>query len=254
MERKIALITGASSGIGEACARLFAANNYNLILTARRGERLEKLSAELKAGYGSLVHNLVFDIRNRQETEHAIETLPQEWQSVSVLVNNAGLALGLSRFFDGDPDQWDQMLDTNVKGLLYISRMLANRMISAGQGHIINIGSIAGKEVYDRGNVYCASKHAVDALTKAMRLELAEHGVRVTGVHPGAVETEFSIVRFSGDTERARQVYQGFENLVAADIADAVYWAASRPPHVNINDIVIMPAAQPAAGLVHRKS
>lgn len=254
MERKIALITGASSGIGEACARLFAANNYNLILTARRGERLEKLSAELKAGYGSLVHNLVFDIRNRQETEHAIETLPQEWQSVSVLVNNAGLALGLSRFFDGDPDQWDQMLDTNVKGLLYISRMLASRMISAGQGHIINIGSIAGKEVYDRGNVYCASKHAVDALTKAMRLELAEHGVRVTGVHPGAVETEFSIVRFSGDTERARQVYQGFENLVAADIADAVYWAASRPPHVNINDIVIMPAAQPAAGLVHRKS
>lgn len=254
MANRIALITGASSGIGQACARLFAENGYDLILTARREDRLNELAAELKAAHGIRVLNLVFDIRDRQSTEQAVASIPADWQPVDVLVNNAGLALGLSRFFDGDPGQWDTMMDTNVKGLLYISRVMAQKMIAAGRGHIINIGSIAGKEVYDKGNAYCASKHAVDALTKAMRLELAEYGIRVTGVHPGAVETEFSIVRFGGDVQRAEQVYQGFENLVAADIADAVYWAASRPAHVNINDIVIMPTAQPAAGLVHRKS
>jgi NADP-dependent 3-hydroxy acid dehydrogenase YdfG len=171
-----------------------------------------------------------------------------------VLVNNAGLALGLSHFYAGDTNQWDTMIDTNIKGLLYTSRIMAEKMIAHGSGHIVNIGSIAGKEVYENGNVYCASKHAVDALTRSMRIELAPKGVKVTGIHPGAVETEFSIVRFNGDEERAKKVYEGFENLVAADIADAVHWAVSRPLHVNINDIVIMPSAQPAAGVIHRKT
>jgi NADP-dependent 3-hydroxy acid dehydrogenase YdfG len=161
--------------------------------------------------------------------------------------------LGLSHFYAGDTDHWDTMIDTNVKGLLYVSRVFAEKMIARGSGHIVNVGSIAGKEVYENGNVYCASKHAVDALTKSMRLELAAHGIKVTGIHPGAVETEFSIVRFGGDEARAKKVYEGFENLVAADIADAVVWAVSRPAHVNINDIVIMPSAQPAAGMVLRK-
>jgi NADP-dependent 3-hydroxy acid dehydrogenase YdfG len=169
-------------------------------------------------------------------------------------VNNAGLALGLSHFYAGDTDHWDTMIDTNVKGLLYVSRAMAEKMIARGSGHIVNIGSIAGKEVYENGNVYCATKHAVDALTRSMRIELSPKGVKVTGIHPGAVETEFSLVRFGGDAERAKKVYEGFENLVAHDIADAVMWAVSRPAHVNINDIVIMPSAQPAAGVIHRKN
>lgn len=252
--QKIAFITGASSGIGAACARQFAAAGYHLILNARRADKLDELKKELESEFGIQISNVVFDVRNRSAVENAVKQLYKTNVQIDVLVNNAGLALGLSQFYEGDPEQWDTMLDTNVKGLLYVSRAISRRMIEAGHGHIINIGSIAGKEVYDKGNVYCASKHAVDALTKAMRLELADKGIRVSGIHPGAVETEFSIVRFGGDAERAKQVYMGFENLVAADIADAVYWAASRPPHVNINDIVIMPAAQPMAGMVFKKT
>ena len=246
---KTALITGASSGIGLACAEMMAADGYQLILTARRADRLNELAAELAAKHGIGVKTLVFDVRNKQEVAAALKSL----DAPDVLINNAGLALGLSHFYAGDTDHWDTMIDTNVKGLLYVSRVFAEKMIARGSGHIVNVGSIAGKEVYENGNVYCASKHAVDALTKSMRLELAAHGIKVTGIHPGAVETEFSIVRFGGDEARAKKVYEGFENLVAADIADAVVWAVSRPSHVNINDIVIMPSAQPAAGMVLRK-
>lgn len=246
---KTALITGASSGIGLACAELMAAAGYQLILTARRADRLNELATELAGKHGIGVKTLVFDVRNKQEVAAALKSL----DAPDVLINNAGLALGLSHFYAGDTDHWDTMIDTNVKGLLYVSRVFAEKMIARGSGHIVNVGSIAGKEVYENGNVYCASKHAVDALTKSMRLELAAHGIKVTGIHPGAVETEFSIVRFGGDEARAKKVYEGFENLVAVDIADAVVWAVSRPSHVNINDIVIMPSAQPAAGMVLRK-
>jgi NADP-dependent 3-hydroxy acid dehydrogenase YdfG len=248
--KKTALITGASSGIGLACAELLAAAGYDLILTARRQERLEDIKLALSAAHAVSVQTLQLDVRDKVQVGEAFEKL----EAPDVLINNAGLALGLSHFYAGDTDQWDTMIDTNVKGLLYVSRAMAEKMIVRGSGHIVNIGSIAGKEVYENGNVYCASKHAVDALTRGMRIELAGKGVKVTGIHPGAVETEFSIVRFGGDVERAKKVYDGFENLVAADIADAVVWAVTRPEHVNINDIVIMPKAQPAAGVIHRKT
>lgn len=248
--KKTALITGASSGIGLACAELLAAAGYDLILTARRQERLDEIKQRLSAAHAVSVQTLQLDVRDKAQVGEAFEKL----EAPDVLINNAGLALGLSHFYAGDTDQWDTMIDTNVKGLLYVSRAMAEKMIARGSGHIVNIGSIAGKEVYENGNVYCASKHAVDALTRGMRIELAGKGVKVTGIHPGAVETEFSIVRFGGDVERAKKVYDGFENLVAADIADAVVWAVTRPEHVNINDIVIMPKAQPAAGVIHRKT
>lgn len=248
--KKTALITGASSGIGLACAELLAAQGYDLILTARRQERLIEIESRLTASHNVSVQTHCLDVRDKAQVKEILGKI----EAPDVLINNAGLALGLSHFYAGDTDQWDTMIDTNIKGLLYVSRTLAEKMIARGTGHIVNIGSIAGKEVYENGNVYCASKHAVDALTRGMRIELASKGVKVTGIHPGAVETEFSIVRFGGDAERARKVYEGFENLVAADIADAVVWAVSRPEHVNINDIVIMPKAQPAAGVIHRKT
>jgi len=247
---KTALITGASSGIGLACAEQLAADGYNLILTARRAERLNDIGARLQNEHHISVQNLIIDVRDKEQVTAAMQQIP----APDVLINNAGLALGLSHFYAGNTDQWDTMIDTNIKGLLYVSRAMAEKMIARGSGHIVNIGSIAGKEVYENGNVYCATKHAVDALTRSMRIELAPKGVKVTGIHPGAVETEFSIVRFGGDADRAKKVYEGFENLVAHDIADAMMWAVSRPAHVNINDIVIMPAAQPAAGVIHRKN
>lgn len=252
--KPIAFITGASSGIGEACAKTFALNGYDLILNARRADRLKTLESELKRDYGTNCLLIPFDVRDKETVAASIQTLPYDWRNIDVLVNNAGLASGLSHFYNGDTDDWDKMIDTNIKGLLYVSRQVAPIMINNGKGHIINIGSIAGKEVYENGNVYCSTKHAVDALNKAMRLELSAHGIRVGAVHPGAVETEFSVVRFHGDEERAKKVYEGFENLVADDIADAVYWIASRPKHVNINDLIIMPTAQPAAGLIHRNT
>ncbi len=248
---KIALITGATSGIGKATAQLLLNNGYRVILTGRRIELLNELREKYPEGS---VHILCFDIRNSQETESALNSLPQEWKKIDVLVNNAGLAWGLSQFYDGKIEHWDTMIDTNIKGLLYVSRIVAMWMKDAENGHIVNIGSIAGKEVYSNGNVYCATKHAVDALTKAMRIEMAPFNVRITGVHPGAVETEFSIVRFDGDTEKAKSVYQGFENLLAEDIADAIFYCVSRKPHVNINDLVIMPTAQPVASIIHRKN
>lgn len=251
---KTALITGATAGIGQACAHILAKNGFNIIITGRRAERLAEAAQELHTAYGVQVHTLCFDVRDRQQTFDAIASLPPQWQSINLLVNNAGLAMGLASFEEGNMDHWDTMVDTNIKGLLYVSKAVVPLMIKHQTGHIINISSIAGKEVYAMGNVYCATKHAVDALTRSMRLDLSKFPIKVSMVCPGAVETEFSIVRFEGDVERAKKVYHGFENLVADDIADAVWYIASRPPHVNINDIVVMPTAQPMAGVIHRKN
>lgn len=246
---KIALVTGATAGIGEAIAKMLAEEGYDLILNGRRKDRLEKLSATL----GVKTFLLPVDVRNRKEVEKAIAGLPKEWQGINVLVNNAGLAAGLAPFEEGDMDNWDQMIDTNIKGLLYVSRTVVPLMIRNGNGHIINISSIAGKEVYPLGNVYCASKHAVDALSRSMRIDLSKYPVKVSAINPGAVETEFSLVRFKGDAGRAKKVYEGFENLVAGDIAEAARFILSRPQHVNINDLTIMPTAQPSVGIIHKK-
>ncbi len=250
---KIALITGATSGIGEACAHLFAREHYNLILTGRREDRLEKLAKKLNTKYNVEVAVSTFDVRDREQVIVNLEALPAKWKKVSVLINNAGLSQGLDPIQNGSLDDWDTMIDTNVKGLLYVSKVVANWMITNGNGHIVNIGSIAGKEVYANGNVYCATKHAVDALNKGMRIDLLPHGIKVTGIHPGAVETEFSEVRFKGDKDRAKKVYEGFEPLVADDIAETIWFAVSRPAHVNINDMIVMPTAQANASTIFRK-
>lgn len=253
MTNKTAFITGSSAGIGEATAHKLAAQGYNLILNARRKERITTLAAELAAAYKIKALPLVFDVRKHDEVKSAIESLPDDWKNIDVLVNNAGLASGLAPIFDGDLNDWEAMIDTNVKGLLYVSRYILPVMKNNGSGHVINIGSIAGKEVYANGNVYCSTKHAVDALSKAMRIELAPFGVKVTAIHPGAVETEFSIVRFHGDEERAKKVYEGFENLIAGDIAEAIEFCLNRPFRVNINELIIMPTAQPIASIINRK-
>ncbi len=250
--KRIACVTGASSGIGEATAHALANSGFNLILMARRSDRLENVARDIQ-NKGVDVHPVVVDVRDAHAVATAFAELPEEWKAIDVLVNNAGLAQGLSKIFEGDLAHWDAMIDTNVKGLLYVSKQVLPGMINRKTGHVINIGSIAGKEVYDKGNVYCSTKFAVDALTKAMRIETAEYGIRVTGIHPGAAETEFSIVRFDGDVDRAKAVYQGFENLVAEDVAEAVAWVVSRKPHVNINDLVIMPQAQAVAGVIIKK-
>jgi 3-hydroxy acid dehydrogenase / malonic semialdehyde reductase len=250
---KIALITGATAGIGEACAHTFAQHGYDLILTGRRMDRLEKLAHHLNDKYNVEIAVSSFDVRNREETVRSLESLPSQWRAVDVLVNNAGLSQGLDPINAGSYDDWDTMIDTNVKGLLYVSRIVSNWMITNGRGHIVNLGSIAGKEVYPNGNVYCATKHAVDALTKSMRIDLLQYGIKVTAVHPGMVETEFSEVRFKGDKDRAKKVYEGFEPLKAEDIADTIWYVASRPAHVNINDILIMPTAQATATNVIKK-
>ncbi|MHB8207013.1 SDR family NAD(P)-dependent oxidoreductase [Mucilaginibacter sp.] len=250
---KIALITGATAGIGEATAELFAREGYNLILTGRRTDRLDKLAGHLNKKYNVEVAVSSFDVRNREEVVENLEGLPAKWKKVNVLVNNAGLSQGLDPIDKGDMDDWDRMIDTNVKGLLYVTKLVSNWMITNGHGHIVNLGSIAGKEVYANGNVYCASKHAVDALNKAMRIDLLPHGIKVTAVHPGAVETEFSVVRFKGDETRAKKVYEGFDALSADDIAETIWFAVSRPAHVNINELVVMPTAQANSGTIFRK-
>lgn len=251
---KIALITGATSGIGSATAHQFAQNGYNLILLGRRTDRLSKLSKLLENEYAILTQQVVADVRFKDDLYAALELLPQEWRKVDVLVNNAGLSQGLDPIDKGDTNDWDTMIDTNVKGLLYITKKVSNWMIECGAGHIVNIGSIAGQEVYPNGNVYCASKHAVDALNKSMRIDLLPYGIKVTAINPGMVETEFSVVRFKGDEERAKKVYEGLEPLLAPDIADAIWYVVSRPKHVNINDMLIMPSAQATATLVSRHS
>jgi NADP-dependent 3-hydroxy acid dehydrogenase YdfG len=251
---KIALITGATSGIGKATAIQFAQNNYQLILTGRRNDRLVALKNELSASYQTEILTLNFDVQDNEAVQNALASLPAAWKKIDVLVNNAGLSLGLDPIQSANLADWEQMIDTNVKGLLYVSKIVSNWMIENKSGHIINIGSIAGKETYANGNVYCATKHAVDSLNKAMRLDLLTSGIRVTAIHPGAVETEFSVVRFKGDQARADKVYEGFEPLRPSDIADAIYYASQTPPHVNINEIIIMPTAQANAGTIFRQS
>lgn len=251
---KTIVITGASSGIGEACAYRFAENNNKLILAARRAEKLEVLKTNLEQNHKCQVKTLIFDVRDREQVFQAFNELPADWKEIDVLINNAGLAAGLDFIQDGSFDDWDAMLDTNVKGLLNVSKALIPGMISRQKGHIIHIGSIAGKEVYPKGNVYCASKHAVDALTKGMRMDLLPYGIKVSQIAPGAVETEFSMVRFKGDINRAEKVYEGFTPLSASDIADACCYVANLPAHVNINDLLIMPTAQASAGMIHRET
>ncbi|WP_462282169.1 SDR family oxidoreductase [Salinivirga cyanobacteriivorans] len=241
---KIALITGATAGIGEETAMQLAGEGYHVIITGRRKERLKKLAEQIKSSCNVEVLTLTFDIRSRAEVDEAIDNLPKEWQNIELLINNAGLAAGLKHLQEGDINDWEQMIDTNVKGLLYISRKIMPGMVDRESGHIINVSSIAGKEVYEKGNVYCATKHAVEAITKGMRLDLLKHGIRVSSVSPGLVETEFSMVRFKGDEERAAAVYDGLEALRAEDIAETIVWITSRPPHVNINDVLITPTAQ----------
>lgn len=240
---KIALITGATAGIGEACARVFAQQNYDLILVARRAERLDTLAEQLVSEFGIRVNILTIDVRNKEEVDK-LETLSEDWKKVDVLINNAGLSQGIDPINMGNTTDWDVMIDTNVKGLLYVTKIVSNWMIKYGPGHIINMGSIAGKETYLNGNVYCATKFAVDSLNMAMRIDLLKHKIRVTAIHPGAVETEFSEVRFKGDKERAKKVYEGYEPLLAQDIAETIWFVVSRPSHVNINELVIMPTAQ----------
>lgn len=250
---KIALITGASSGIGEACAEVFAREGFDLILTARRLKKLEVLAAELKGAFNVDIKTIQMDVRSKEDVQKGWGGLSEEWRKVDILINNAGLSQGLDPIFSGDMEDWDRMIDTNIKGLLYVSRIVLPQMKERKSGHVINIGSIAGKEVYPNGNVYCATKHAVDALNKAMRIDLLPYGVKVSALHPGAVETEFSIVRFKGDEQRADKVYEGFEPLHAQDIAEAAWFVVSRPAHVNINEMLIMPTAQANGTLIHKQ-
>lgn len=249
--RKTALITGASSGIGRATARIFADNGINLIICGRRKERLEKLQKQLRAKVD--IHVLDFDIRDKSAVFKAYDSLPEEFSKIDILINNAGNAHGLSPIDQGDIDDWDAMMDINVKGLLYISKAIIPSMIKNNTGQIINIGSTAGKEVYPGGNVYCASKHAVDAINQAMRIDLNQYGIRVGAINPGLVETEFSEVRFKGDRDRAKQVYQGYTPLTAEDVAEIIYFTVSRPSHVNIADLIVMPTDQASSTIVNKK-
>lgn len=248
---KIAFITGATSGIGLETARLFAKNNINLILCGRRQERLNNLEKELSVLVN--IHKLCFDVSDRKATFSAVESLPKEWKTVDYLINNAGNAHGFDLSQEANLDDWEQMIDINVKGLMYVTKALLPSMIKAESGHIINMGSIAGKEVYLKGNAYCASKHAVTAFSDGLRLDLNGTGIKVSNISPGAVDTEFSRVRFKGDKEKADKVYQGFTPLYAADIADLVFFIVSRPAHVNITDSIIFPSAQSSATMIHKK-
>ncbi len=241
----VVLITGATSGIGEATARAFAEEGFRVIVTGRRSERLAALKSELEEQFGAEVYIASFDVRERAMCEAALEALPEKFADIDILVNNAGLAAGLEHINEGDVADWNAMIDTNVKGLLYITRAVSNRMIGRGKGgHIINLGSTAGTQVYENGNVYCATKHAVHALSHGMRIDLLRHRIRVTEIRPGMVETEFSVVRFHGDQNRADGVYKGLQPLTGADIAEAIVWAATQPAHVNISEIVLTPTAQ----------
>lgn len=247
---KTALVTGATSGIGRATAQILAKNNYKIILCGRREDRLTALEKELSEY--TEIHTLSFDVRDKKAVFESINSLPEAFSTIDILINNAGNAHGLDPIQTGDLDDWDAMIDINVKGLLYVSKAIIPQMIERKSGHIINIGSIAGKEVYPNGNVYCASKHAVDALNQSMRMDLNPYGIRVGAIHPGMVETEFSEVRFKGDTDRASTVYKDIKALQAEDIADIIYFVVSRPSHVNIGDLVVFPTAQASATIVNR--
>ncbi len=250
MNQKTAFITGATSGIGKATAQLFAMNNIRLILCGRRRERLLQLKDELRKFTD--VTTLQFDVRNKEAVFMAVKSLPKEFQKIDILINNAGNAHGLSTIQEGNLDDWDAMLDINVKGLLYVSKAILPQMVERNNGFVVNIGSVAGKEVYLKGNVYCASKYAVNALNKAMRIDLNKHNIRVSGIHPGAVETEFSEVRFKGDTAKAKNVYTGYKALQAEDIADIIHFVVTRPHHVTIEDLVVYPTAQASATIINK--
>lgn len=250
--KKTALITGATSGIGEACARKFAEGGYNLILTARRAEKLAEIKAQLEAE-GTKVRTLVFDVRDAEAAKQAIGSLEAEWQTIDVLINNAGLALGLEKEYEGDPEDWNTMIDTNIKGLLTMTRLIVPTMIERNEGHVINIGSVAGDAAYAGGNVYCATKAAVKTITDGLRIDVAESAVRVTNVKPGLVETNFSNVRFHGDNARAENVYNGIVPLTGADIADVAFYAASAPKHVQIAEVLVLATHQGSGSVIHRE-
>ncbi|MDR1504539.1 MAG: SDR family NAD(P)-dependent oxidoreductase [Prevotella sp.] len=251
--RKIALITGATSGLGKAIALRLAKEGYDVIIAGRRKDRLEELEREIEIKYESKVYSLCFDVRVYNEVEKAIASLPEEWTAIDILVNNAGLAVGLDPIQQGVIDDWERMIDTNIKGLLYVTRVVSPGMVVRKSGHIVNLGSIAGKGVYPNGAVYCATKHAVDALSQGMRMDMLPYNIRVTQVCPGAVNTEFSLVRFKGNQDRADLVYDGYDALTAENIADAVFYAVSQPPHVNIQDMLVMPTAQANGSMFHKE-
>jgi 3-hydroxy acid dehydrogenase/malonic semialdehyde reductase len=236
---KIVFITGATAGFGKACAEKFAANGYDLILNGRRADRLQELADRLERKYNIAVLQLPFDVRDEKTVFNAVEHLPAEWQKIDVLVNNAGLALGRDFFEEADLNDWNTMIDTNVKGFLYVAQAVSKLMVKNASGHIINLGSVAGKEVYEKGNVYCATKYAVDALNQGMRIDLLRHNIKVTAINPGAAETEFSLVRFKGDEGTAKKIYDGLEPLSAADVADIIYYCTTLPSHVCINDLSV---------------
>jgi 3-hydroxy acid dehydrogenase / malonic semialdehyde reductase len=250
---KVVFITGATSGFGKACAGIFAANGYNLILNGRRLDRLQQIKTEIEQQHGCEVYLLPFDVQQKEAVNTAVNSLPDAWKQVDVLINNAGLALGRDSFQEASFADWETMLDTNVKGLLYVSRAVLPAMIARREGHIINLGSVAAKDVYEKGNVYCASKAAVDSLSKTMRIDLLPHRIKVTAIHPGAAETEFSVVRFHGDEEKAASVYKGFQALTAEDVADVIYYTTTLPPHVCVNDLVITATAQANSIYFHKE-
>lgn len=250
--KKIIYITGASSGFGKATAELFAKNGHDIIIAARRKDKIKSIADEIIQKYKVNVLPIELDVRNQSAVKNAFENLPENWKKIDVLINNAGLARGLDKIQDGNIDDWEKMFDTNVKGLLYVSKEVIPLMIAQKKGHIINIGSTAGKEVYQKGNVYCASKHAVDALTKSMRIDLLEHGIKVTQIAPGAAETEFSEVRFNGDIEKAKNVYQGFKPMTSEDVASIIYYTTTLPEHLCINDLTVTSLAQANSFYIQR--
>ncbi len=252
LKHSVVCITGASSGIGASCAAAFAAAGASLCIFARRKERLDALAARLTAQFGTRVYTAALDVRDRAQVERVFSSLPDEWRQIDILLNNAGLASGFHKLHEGVVEDWEEMIDTNVKGLLYVSRTVIPWMVKRGSGHVINIGSIAGHQVYPNGNVYCATKHAVKALSEGMKMDLLGTGVKVSSVDPGLVETEFSLVRFHGDRQRADQTYHHMKPLTPDDIAEVVLFCATRPAHVEIADIVVMPAAQASVNHVHR--
>nr|MBN2276934.1 SDR family NAD(P)-dependent oxidoreductase [candidate division Zixibacteria bacterium] len=254
IKNKIVLITGASAGIGRACAETFAREGARLILAARRIKKLETLALSLKKKYQTAYHLLELDVRHQPDVTQAIDNLPAAWEKIDILINNAGLSRGLGKIHEAELIDWEEMIDTNIKGFLYVSRAVIPGMVQRKKGQVINIGSIAGHEVYPGGNVYCATKHAVDALTRGMQMDLIDSQVRISSVDPGMVETEFSLVRFRGDKERAKKVYTGLKHLTGADVAEAVLFCATRPPHVNINQLRILPTDQASALITNRKA
>jgi 3-hydroxy acid dehydrogenase / malonic semialdehyde reductase len=249
---KTVLITGATSGFGKAMAEKFASSNFNVIITGRRADRLDELKEQLIATCKIRAHALEFDVRDRAAVFNAIEQLPADFKKIDILINNAGLALGRDYFEDADTDDWETMIDTNVKGVMYVTKAVLPGMIERKEGHIINMGSIAGKEVYEKGNGYCASKYALDALSQSMRIDLLRHKIKVTAIHPGAADTEFSMVRFKGNAAAADKMYEGYQPLSAAEVADVVYYTTTLPPHVCINDLVLTCLAQANSFYLHR--